>query len=69
VIIHYEDAVVEYRGGALLLGVPEDTVWVHRDLAGTSWSERDQPHQIEGATGAATRTVIALAERLAGGVQ
>jgi len=48
---------------------PEDTVWVHRDLAGTSWSERDQPHQIEGATGAATRTVIALAERLAGGVQ
>lgn len=44
-----------------------ETAWVHMDIAGTSWSEKDEPHQIEGATGAGTRTLIALAERLAGG--
>jgi leucyl aminopeptidase len=44
-----------------------ETAWVHMDIAGPAWSERDEPHQIEGATGACTRTLIALAERLAGG--
>ncbi|UCC67499.1 MAG: leucyl aminopeptidase, partial [Armatimonadota bacterium] len=45
-----------------------DTAWAHMDIAGTAWSEKDEPHQVEGATGAGTRTLIALAERMAGGV-
>ncbi len=44
-----------------------ETPWVHIDIAGPAWSEKDQPHQIEGGTGVCTRTLIALAERLAGG--
>ena len=44
-----------------------ETAWVHMDIAGTAWSEKDEPHQIEGGTGAGTRTLIALAERLSGG--
>jgi leucyl aminopeptidase len=43
-----------------------ETSWAHLDIAGTAWSEKDEPYQIEGATGAGTRTLIALAERLAG---
>ena len=45
-----------------------DTAWAHIDIAGTAWNEKDRPDQIEGATGAATRTLISLAERLAGGL-
>lgn len=55
-------------GGWFLREFVGDTAWVHLDIAGTAWSESDEPHQIEGATGAATRTLIALAERIAGGV-
>lgn len=44
-----------------------DTSWVHLDIAGTSWAEKTEPHQVSGGTGAATRTLIALAERLSGG--
>jgi leucyl aminopeptidase len=44
-----------------------ETSWAHLDIAGTAWSEKDEPYQIEGATGAGTRTLVALAERLAGG--
>jgi leucyl aminopeptidase len=43
------------------------TSWAHMDIAGTAWNEKDRPSQVEGATGAGTRTLIALAERLAGG--
>ncbi len=42
--------------------------WIHIDIAGTAWSEKDEPHQVEGATGAGTRTLVALIERMAGGV-
>ena len=42
--------------------------WAHIDIAGTAWNEKDQPHQVEGATGAGTRTLIALAEQMAGGI-
>jgi leucyl aminopeptidase len=45
-----------------------DTSWVHIDVAGTAWSEKDEPHQVEGATGAGAPTLIALAERMAGGL-
>ncbi len=44
-----------------------ETAWVHIDIAGPAWSEKSQPHQIEGGTGVCTRTLITLAERLAGG--
>ena len=54
-------------GGWFLREFVGDTAWVHLDIAGTAWSEADEPHQIEGATGAGTRTLIALAERMAGG--
>ena len=45
----------------------EGASWAHIDIAGTAWNEKDQPHQVEGATGAGTRTLIALAEKMAGG--
>ena len=59
-------------GGAITAGwflreFVGETAWVHIDIAGTSWSDKDEPHQIEGGTGAGTRTLIALAERLSGG--
>ncbi|MFB3880233.1 MAG: leucyl aminopeptidase [Armatimonadota bacterium] len=54
-------------GGWFLREFVGDTAWVHIDIAGTAWSEKDEPHQIEGGTGAAVRTLTALAERMAGG--
>jgi len=45
-----------------------DTAWAHIDIAGTAWSEKDEPHQIAGATGVGTRTLIGLAERLSGAI-
>jgi len=44
-----------------------ETAWVHIDIAGTAWNEKDEPHHVEGGTGAGTRTLIALAEHMAGG--
>jgi leucyl aminopeptidase len=55
-------------GGWFLREFVGETSWVHIDIAGTSWSEENEPHQIEGATGAGVRTLLALAERMAGGV-
>jgi leucyl aminopeptidase len=44
-----------------------ETAWAHLDVAGTAWSEKDEPHQVQGATGAGVRTLLAVAERMAGG--
>ena len=44
-----------------------DVSWVHLDIAGTAYNESSQPHEIEGGTGAGTRTLLALAERFGGG--
>ena len=55
-------------GGWFLREFVGDTSWVHIDIAGTAWSEKDEPHQVEGATGAGTRTLIRLIERMAGGM-
>jgi leucyl aminopeptidase len=41
-----------------------DKPWVHLDVAGTAWSERDSAHQLKGATGAMIRSIIALAENM-----
>src|SRR5579859_4095755 len=38
-----------------------DTPWVHIDIAGTGWNERDVPYLAKGATGAAVRTFVELA--------
>ncbi|HMA35319.1 MAG TPA: leucyl aminopeptidase [Chloroflexia bacterium] len=38
-----------------------DTPWVHLDIAGTGWNERDVPYLAKGATGAAVRTFVELA--------
>jgi len=54
-------------GGWFLREFVGETSWVHIDIAGTSWNKDDEPHQVKGATGAVTRTLIALAERMAGG--
>ncbi|HEX7088220.1 MAG TPA: leucyl aminopeptidase [Vicinamibacterales bacterium] len=35
--------------------------WAHLDIAGTAWSDENRPHQIKGATGAATRLLAELA--------
>ena len=54
-------------GGWFLREFVGETSWAHVDIAGTAYSERDEPHQAEGGTGAGTRMLIALAERMAGG--
>ena len=43
----------------------EDTPWVHLDIAGTGWTERDLPYQAKGASGAAVRTFVQLAAAVA----
>jgi leucyl aminopeptidase len=35
--------------------------WVHLDIAGVAWSDEARPHQVKGATGAATRLLAELA--------
>ncbi len=54
-------------GGLFLQEFVGDLSWAHLDIAGTAFNESDQSHQVEGGTGAGTRTLIALAERFAGG--
>ena len=43
----------------------EGVDWVHLDIAGTFMAERTQGHQVKGATGVPTRTLIALVEQMA----
>jgi len=42
-----------------------DIPWVHLDIAGTSWSEKDQGYLTKGATGVPVRTLVNLALSLA----
>ena len=53
-------------GGALAAGkflqqFVGDTPWVHLDVAGTAYTEKDHPWQIKGATGAMVRALVELA--------
>ncbi|HYP20309.1 MAG TPA: leucyl aminopeptidase [Chloroflexia bacterium] len=48
--------------GAFLQQFVGDTPWVHLDIAGTAYTEKDYSWQMKGATGAMIRTLIALAE-------
>lgn len=42
-----------------------DTPWVHLDIAGTAYTEKDSAWQMKGATGVMVRTLVELAERQA----
>jgi leucyl aminopeptidase len=48
--------------GAFLQQFVADTPWVHLDIAGTAYTEKDYSWQMKGATGAMIRTLITLAE-------
>jgi leucyl aminopeptidase len=38
-----------------------DTPWVHLDIAGTGWSEKERNYYTKGATGVPVRTLVNLA--------
>ena len=42
-----------------------DTPWVHLDIAGTSWSEKERAYMVKGATGVPVRTLVNLVLSLA----
>jgi leucyl aminopeptidase len=35
-----------------------DTPWVHLDIAGTAWAEKDKPYTVKGATGVGVRLIL-----------
>jgi leucyl aminopeptidase len=41
------------------------TPWVHLDIAGTAWTDKDTTLAVKGATGVGVRTLVALAEAAA----
>ena len=41
-----------------------DTPWVHLDIAGTAWTEKDKPYVPKGATGIGTRLIFDIIEGL-----
>ncbi len=60
------------QGGAITAAaflesaVEDGTEWAHLDIAGTFWSDTDRSESPKGPQGPAVRTLIALAEHLAG---
>jgi len=53
--------------GAMFIGeFVGDAAWVHLDIAGTSTTSKTKGHQTKGATGVPVRTLVALAQGLAG---
>ncbi|QHT62706.1 leucyl aminopeptidase [Paenibacillus lycopersici] len=52
-------------GGLFIGAFAEDKPWVHLDIAGTAWLERDRSWEAKGGTGVMVRT---LGELLAGGL-
>ena len=54
--------------GAQIIGEFADgAAWVHLDIAATSRAESTTGYNVKGATGAPVRTLVRLAQRLAGG--
>ena len=43
----------------------EDRPWIHLDIAGTSWAEKEAGHIVKGPTAVGLRPMVALAELLA----
>jgi leucyl aminopeptidase len=61
-------------GGALVAGlflkefVPDELRWAHLDIAGPAFNEKDPfGYTPKGGTGAAVRTLVAIAEDVAAG--
>ena len=53
--------------GALIIGeFVEDAAWTHIDIAGTSFSSKTSGYVVKGGTGVMVRTMVKLAEELAG---
>ncbi|HXM19648.1 MAG TPA: leucyl aminopeptidase [Candidatus Tumulicola sp.] len=52
-------------GAMFLKEFVEDVPWVHLDIAGTSWAEKDGGHIVKGPTGVALRPMVRLAELMA----
>jgi len=57
-------------GGAItaaqfLAEFSQDTPWVHLDIAGTAWIDKERGYLVKGATGVATRTLVNLTLTLA----
>jgi leucyl aminopeptidase len=54
------------KGAAFIeAAVDPETEWVHLDIAGTAWLEEDRPFSPKGPQGAAVRTLVELATRVA----
>ena len=54
--------------GALIIGeFAGDAAWAHVDIAGTSFSSKTSGYVVKGGTGVMVRTLVKLAEVLAGG--
>lgn len=52
--------------GALFVGAfTQDLPWLHLDIAGTAWTDKDKHYQSKGGTGVAVRTLYHLAALLA----
>ena len=49
-------------GGMFIGSFLEDVPWIHLDIAGTVWTDKDLPYIGKGATGVAVRTLTHLAE-------
>ncbi len=47
--------------------VEPGAAWSHLDIAGTAWTEKDQPYLAKGPTGLPLRTFVALAQALQAG--
>ncbi len=53
--------------GALIIGeFVGDAAWTHIDIAGTSFSSKTNGYVVKGGTGVMVRTMVKLAETLAG---
>ncbi|RKD21710.1 leucyl aminopeptidase [Ammoniphilus oxalaticus] len=48
-------------GGLFIGAFAEETPWVHLDIAGTSWADKQEELSPQGGTGAMTRTLAVLA--------
>jgi leucyl aminopeptidase len=59
-------------GGAITAGLfikefAGDTPWVHLDIAGAAFSDKELPYASRGGVGFGTRTLLALVEAAGGG--
>ncbi len=52
------------QGALFLSKFVDSSPWVHLDIAGTTWIDRDKPYDARGATGAGVRLLIQLLTQL-----